>query len=505
VERNTVILLVLMLFMVSCSQGGFQVPIASTITKPETTYAPELPTRTRIGNNDVFDGVSEISDLVLDVKGEEAKVKLTGTVTIRPVTGNRTPVKIPLYVSGEIDPETYSSYMHATNPVQLAALGMKVGVKLMCLNEECTDSFMDIYINYQGHFYRHQVRSNSEAAKKAKGSPSTSQSSPPAKEEVKPEPKPKSEPESEAPVDENKKDEPTEEDFTHDEPEHDSIEEDEGGTFVGEPEKDFEVFFPQETKKAEEPKKVETPTKPITPPIKPEAPVKSETPAKSGESSSTLKKYLDKFSQAFGTPNAGRLQNPVNIYKFQLDSQNPGFKISNPKEQNYFGTSEMLSMIARIGKFSIEKVGYVLSINDISDKNGGRLAPHNSHQNGLDADIAYYFDDPEFRQKGNFVNVVKTSRAKRSWMPAKQWELFKDLVSTNMVDRIFTDQYIKTDLCQSARRNSELGSGQSLPEATLKVMKHERGHANHFHLRLKCSKAQPRCQQMKPANYPLGC
>jgi penicillin-insensitive murein endopeptidase len=481
-----------MLFMVSCSQGGFQVPIASTITKPETTYSPELPTRTRIGNNDVFDGVSEISNLLLDVKGEESKASLTGTVTIRPVSGNRAPVKIPLSVSGEIDLSNYSAYMHPTNPVQITALGMKVGVKLMCLNEDCTDSFMDIYINYQGHFYRHQVRST----QKVKTSPSPSPSaSPEDKEDDKKDEAPVVEP-----VPKDNPDEDPEADLTSDEPEHETIEEEEG-TFVGEPEKDLEVFFPQEIKKTDEPKKT------ITPPIK------LEPPTTIPEDPTIIKKYLDKFSQAFGTPNAGHLQNPVDIYKFQLESNNPGFRVFNPKEKHYFGTSEMLSMIARIGKFSIEKVGYVLSINDISDRDGGRLIIsrkplkfHNSHQNGLDADIAYFFDDPEFRAKGNFVNVVRTSRAKKSWMADKQWELFKDLVSTNMVDRIFTDNYIKGELCQNARRKSEMGSGQGIAESTLKVLKHESGHANHFHLRLKCSTAQPRCRKaIAPANYPLGC
>lgn len=496
-------------------------PLASTLTQPKTTYAPPSPTRTRVGNYDVFDGVSEVSDLVLDIDGPQAKAALKGRLTIRPVSGSAVPLQVPLYVKGDIRPEDYSAYMWPTNPVELEALKMKVGVKLMCLTTDCAESFLDIYVQYKGRIYHHQVKS--EMTKTSK--PTTSSSHKTERPE-----KLASDSSTETLPEQDSQDRTDGVELEHDE----SGLDEEMGTFVGEPEKDVNVFFPptkpatpvkpvppQEEKKpqqpSEKPQKPEQEAenkrpeagKPAPVPQKPPRPQETQTPppvVSSPSLPSWGKTVLDRISQAIGSNSKGRLENAENIYKYQKESEAPGFNFIYPQRETYYGTTDMLNIMARIGKFSLQQVnGYVISVGDVSRKTGGKLGGHASHQRGLDADISYYFDNPSL-QKG-FVNVLSTTTSKRSWMADKQWQLFKALVSTQVVDRIFMDTKLKRDLCEIATRNSELKRGQNegLPFETLRVISHEAGHANHFHLRLKCSKMQPRCQQMAPPQKVSGC
>lgn len=548
-ERRSIFLPLFLVFLVACSQGGFPEPIASSISKPQTTYAPPIPTRTRVGNYDVFDGVSQISELVLDIDGPQATAALSGKMEIRPIGGTAAPILVPLHVKGTINPETYAAHLWPTNPVELEALKMKVGVKLMCLQDDCTESFLDIYVKYKGRIYHHQVKSEVKRdlfdagtgqtiqpvpRKKTKTSqnsgtdkvsdtskPSYSTPSKPAKSSEASESSEARE-SSEDPSFSEFLGEMTPEDM---ESEHDLDHDEQMGAYVGEPEKDIEVFFPEEPKNSflnsderkevmagqtADSKKDETKKDPsdvlVIPLPKQDPPSSKDQTEREPPAPSLGRKLLNSLSQAIGPTDNGRLQNAVDIYKYQLETEAPGFRILYPKRGAHFGTSDMLYSIVRIGKFSLQKVnGYTISVGDISRKNGGKLGRHASHQRGIDADISYYFDNPKM-QKG-FINVLASSAHKRSWMAEKQWELFKSLVATNIVDRIFIDGKMKKELCEIASRAGEIKSGSAwgVPFEALRILRHAGGHANHFHLRLKCTKSQPRCRQMEAPKKATGC
>ncbi|WP_413288292.1 penicillin-insensitive murein endopeptidase [Bdellovibrio sp. HCB337] len=551
-ERK-ILLSIMMAFLVSCSQGGFVEPIASTISKPETTYIPVMPTKTRVGQYDVFDGVSSISNLVLKVDGDKAETSLTGIVTIQPVDGDQIALKVPINVVGTISPDDFTSYMFVQNQAELDSLQVKAGAKLTCMYTDCSESFIDIYVVYKGRAYHHQVESTDKMIVKPNPSAKDEdsqveedsddqggkQSSTPDKPKVKKKTKPTPTP---TPEEEEKLDEEGSE-FEHDDDGGGEL-----GAYVGEPERDIEVLFqvapstptptPKEDKKEEEKKdekkddkksnsqqpapvnpkkdepkkeepkkpepKKEEPKKPVTP-VVPKPPIKPDVPSKNPDNVSVGRKILNTISQAIGDNGTGRLENAVSLLKFQKDNDNSGYNIMYPKRETYYGTTDMLNMMAHIGQYSQKKVnGYIISVGDVSKKNGGKLGGHSSHRRGLDADISYYFDNNSF-QKG-FTNVMASSSAKRSWMSDTQWDLFKSLVETSNVDRIFTDSNMKREFCQIAARNKEVGSSKDgVPFETLRALVPWKGHANHFHLRLKCSKGQPRCRQMAPPARATGC
>jgi penicillin-insensitive murein endopeptidase len=211
-----------------------------------------------------------------------------------------------------------------------------------------------------------------------------------------------------------------------------------------------------------------------------------------------------------GRPNftIGRLENATNIYSYQLKVSDAGFRFVYPKRETYFGTDDMLAALVSIGQFNKAHVnGYVNNVGDVSKEKGGQLGSHSSHQMGIDADISYYFSDKE-KQKG-LEDAVASSKPVKSFMEEEQWEMFKSLTEKNIVTFIFVDKAIKKDLCALAARKGEVKSGDTTSVAfkTLRLLNTTApGHDDHFHLRLKCSQAQPRCrQQPLPTGSSTGC
>ena len=89
-------------------------------------------------------------------------------------------------------------------------------------------------------------------------------------------------------------------------------------------------------------------------------------------------------SEAIGPTNRGRLESPERLPAHR------GYVIRTPARA--YGTEETIRWIvdafdAVDRKFRQTKV---VRVHDISDRDGGRLRDHKSHQNGRDADISYY-------------------------------------------------------------------------------------------------------------------
>ncbi len=465
-ERRLILLPFLVLLLSACAQNGFQEPLATVNEAPAiTTYSPPTLIQKLIGAHQVVDGASQISNLKLNINGPKAGATLKGTVTFQPASGSS--VSVPFDVSGTIGSEDYTSYMNATNQAQMDGMGLRVGAKLTCLYTDCSESFIDIYINYKGIIYHHQVEAKGNevhhAADIEKSAPSTLKT-------------PK-----------------VEEDGARFE--HDIDEDNEAGAYVGEPQKDLEVLFPNLTDKKSTPDE-----KRPNPP-----------PSKNAGGSSIVKIVLKGLGQAvtsLGKNNfvRGHLENPANILSYEEANPRAGFHIIYPKRQNYYGTDDMLAVLANMGRYSQDKLkGYVLSIGDISAKKGGPLGRHSSHQMGLDADIAYYFNANE-KQKG-LIDAVASSGPIPSFMADEQFEMFKVLVSQGNVDRIFIHPTLKKELCSVAIKKGELKPDETQGSAfeALRVMRPEVHHRDHFHLRLKCSTAQPRCRQMALLAKQTGC
>jgi len=130
--------------------------------------------------------------------------------------------------------------------------------------------------------------------------------------------------------------------------------------------------------------------------------------------------------------------------------------------------------------------GPKVHIGDISKRGGGKFPPHLSHQHGRDVDIGYVLvgkdaDETKFRH-ANAKNLDV----------ARTWALIKAFVDTDEVTYIFMDHRIQKLLYDYAESKGvdedtldELfqyprGRGRSHG-----IIRHWKGHANHFHVRFR--------------------
>ncbi len=148
--------------------------------------------------------------------------------------------------------------------------------------------------------------------------------------------------------------------------------------------------------------------------------------------------------------------------------------------------------------------GERLQIGDMSARKGGFVGRHSSHQNGLDADIAYYRVNKKEQavEHNGFAEVfVKNGKITNNFDLERNWELIRSLVATNRVPRIFVDAAIKKAFCDYT---VALGTRKSEIE-TLRVLRPWPNHADHLHLRLTCPKNSPRCTPQPEPEPGDGC
>jgi penicillin-insensitive murein endopeptidase len=146
-----------------------------------------------------------------------------------------------------------------------------------------------------------------------------------------------------------------------------------------------------------------------------------------------------------------------------------------------------------------------LQIGDMSGIHGGPSGGHASHQNGLDADVAFLrlnqtMQDPVdtggYREK-----FVRGSSVTQNFDLARNWAYVKILAETGRVQRIFVNQVVKNALCDFAKTRGEF---QSETEA-LRRLRPYAGHEDHFHVRLTCPLNSPDCTPQAEVPVGSGC
>lgn len=215
---------------------------------------------------------------------------------------------------------------------------------------------------------------------------------------------------------------------------------------------------------------------------------------------------VNKISQAIGAVNKGRLENAVNIKNFFEQHSKRGVDVIRPERRAYYGTNELTHVLDIISKLSYTLTpGYKSAIGDISREKGGKLFRHKSHQNGVDADVAFYFKNKTFQ--GYLASAIAVNKLHPDWMYEQQWTMFKRIQETGFIDRIFIHPLMKKKLCEHAINLGELKKNdtKSLAAQTLRRLIPEKDHHDHYHLRVKCSSAQVRCRQMADPPQGSGC
>ena len=175
-----------------------------------------------------------------------------------------------------------------------------------------------------------------------------------------------------------------------------------------------------------------------------------------------------------------------------------GFTIRTPRRS--FGTEITVKRFAEAVAAVRKKHGpsAKLPVGDLSYLGGGRMRPHRSHRDGRDIDVGYYFKDGEPRK------WFKRARPE-SLDAARTWTLFKTMLDSGDLEYIFVDWRLQKALYHYALTQGE--TKKSLKTVfqyprwrgqRTGVIRWERGHADHFHVRFKHSDESSTAHQDQP-------
>ena len=209
--------------------------------------------------------------------------------------------------------------------------------------------------------------------------------------------------------------------------------------------------------------------------------------AKSSETSLPLVAIPGR-SQSVGRPNRGRLLRGV-----RMPENEALYHLRKPEEA--WGSSHTLHHLQLAIAHWRQDSGYgnELLIGAISKKGGGRLRPHSSHQSGRDVDIRL----PLARNVPKGTRPMSASQV--DWRAA--WILVKSLADTGEVEYIFLERGRQKYLYRAAKKAgasaSELERLIDYPKRSKRsraLVRHERGHVAHIHVRFTCSDKENRCE-----------
>jgi LysM repeat protein len=194
-------------------------------------------------------------------------------------------------------------------------------------------------------------------------------------------------------------------------------------------------------------------------------------------------------SEAVGPTNRGRLEEGVALPSHR------GYVIRTAARS--YGTEETARWIVAAfdtvdAKFKHTKVA---RIHDISDRNGGSIRDHKSHQNGRDVDISYY-------QEKCGSNGCRFDEFRSSELDvARQWTLLEYWLRNRQAEMIFIDYRLQAKLYRYAKRRgatkAQLDEWIQYPRRKYEpvgVIRHYRNHADHLHVRFVCPYSDLKCR-----------
>ncbi len=196
----------------------------------------------------------------------------------------------------------------------------------------------------------------------------------------------------------------------------------------------------------------------------------------------------DKPSHSIGSPNRGRL--------FNGEPLAPGDNYVILYQHRTFGAPHAVAEIQRV----LDEYGqeypdaHPLMVGDISFRTGRHIRPHKSHQSGRDVDISY----PRHKAPPNYKRFHHVRR-KNLDVEKTLW-MMKSFIDGGYVEYIFMDRYFQRLLIEEAR---EQGAPDEWIDEVFQypnwsggkaIIRHARGHRNHFHIRFKCHPEDRRCR-----------
>lgn len=188
-----------------------------------------------------------------------------------------------------------------------------------------------------------------------------------------------------------------------------------------------------------------------------------------------------------GLANNGSLANGIVL------KPGPGYIVRNAKRS--YGTALTVGLIMDAMGAYAQKYPKAprFGIGDLSTERGGKLTPHLSHQSGRDVDISYIHKSQ--KETPNFVRMSKDTLDIE-----KNWFVLEYFLKTQKVQYIFIDYDLQKYFYEYAKSrgysDAQLSKMIQYPNGKKSyhaIIRHSKGHADHFHVRFVCASTDIGC------------
>jgi len=196
-------------------------------------------------------------------------------------------------------------------------------------------------------------------------------------------------------------------------------------------------------------------------------------------------------SESIGFPDGGSLSGAIPML------EGPGRVIRSIPWKTW-ATASTVGILDRVFEEWANRYGdsSPLLVGNLSQRHGGKLAPHDTHRSGRDMDIGYVLK-PQIYEDIRWRKVDEQNLDVRG-----TWQFLGLLVGTGQVELIYIDTEIQRQLYDYARDqklfpDSELKQWLEYPRRPGSIdarIVHSRGHDDHMHIRFVCPKSQLRCK-----------
>ena len=197
-------------------------------------------------------------------------------------------------------------------------------------------------------------------------------------------------------------------------------------------------------------------------------------------------------ADSVGSPNEGHLEGGVH-----LDMTKPYFRVVPMYTSGdvRWGLPTMISMIDRAARAVNKRYpGSALDVGDISQKGGGDVLRHHSHESGRDADLGFYAVDAKGKQVHHHGLIKFDGSLESPTVPGARFDLPRNwlLVEQMLTDpaarvsHIFISEPLRQRLIAYARSRGVSRALLDRAQITLMQPTQSLPHDDHFHVRISC-------------------
>jgi penicillin-insensitive murein endopeptidase len=203
------------------------------------------------------------------------------------------------------------------------------------------------------------------------------------------------------------------------------------------------------------------------------------------------KKKPAERAESIGSPNDGFLKGGQHI-----DLARPYYRVVPVYESGdvRWGHPQLVNMIDRAARNVWKRYpGAVLDVGDLSQRGGGDLLRHHSHESGRDADLGFYVVDAKGKQvhARTFIkfdtNMASPTVAGAKYDLARNWAFVQELLTDPVahVSHIFIADWIRHELLAYGRVHASRGLWDRAAVALMQPH-HSLAHDDHIHVRISC-------------------